>query len=835
MLDERVYCSLGILKIAAVLEARGYGVEVLDLSGVSNFAEAMATHAKMTEAEVFGITATSPQMPATKKIVEVIRDTRPDAKIILGGPHATLVCAAVKKEKARAEAGRATRALEQLQALVGVLVTGDGEDAVFQALAIDRGIVDGDDPKGPLFLTSKRLEETPFPARHFVDNDSYHAVVDNEKSCSIIAQLGCCFSCGFCAGRSSPSLRRIRTRSTESVLREIEQLNRDYGFRGFMCYDNTTEILTENRGFVKFSDLLLSDAVATLNPKTNELFFEVPKRVVKLPFNGNLITVSNRLIDLAVTPDHRMWLKNGEDAIYEHVSANRLSREHTVYFLQRAEWSGVRRSTFSIPAYNSKFLGRGKGSPKVRDGMRVFPAAIWVQFMAWYLAEGSCYRPKIKRKGKEKGRGYRICIKQSQRVNPENVAEINSVLNALGYKHSYSSDQFHIDSKELYEYLYQFGTSHKKHMPPEFKNMTPELLLLFLMTYLKGDGCRQKSSGQESIVSFSDRMRDDLQEIAIKCGYWAALDKRHRVLLSKQRDLVVNSIHGEQNDVGRVGYCGDVHCVTVSTGVILVRRNGKAVWCGNCYDDELNVNKGIVELMNGIADLGKRLNVDFRFRGFVKSELFTEEQAEAMYRAGFRWLLCGFESGSSRILENINKKADREDNDRCVEIAHKYGIKVKALMSIGHPGESAKTIQDTEDWLLKAKPDDFDVTIITPYPGSPYFDDAVETAPGVWTYTCPKSGDRLHADAVDYLETADFYKGSLGAYVSHVFTDYISKEDLVTRRDAVEKRVREVLGIPYNAGAPGIQFEASMGQTKLPPTILRESVPVPATLRKSLP
>ena len=34
LLDERVFMSLGILKVAAVLEREGIGVELLDLSGV---------------------------------------------------------------------------------------------------------------------------------------------------------------------------------------------------------------------------------------------------------------------------------------------------------------------------------------------------------------------------------------------------------------------------------------------------------------------------------------------------------------------------------------------------------------------------------------------------------------------------------------------------------------------------------------------------------------------------------------------------------------------------------------------------------------------------------
>lgn len=73
-------------------------------------------------------------------------------------------------------------------------------------------------------------------------------------------------------------------------------------------------------------------------------------------------------------------------------------------------------------------------------------------------------------------------------------------------------------------------------------------------------------------------------------------------------------------------------------------------------DDELNVNKGMVELMNALADLQHEPGVELRLSGFIKAELFDERQAEAMYRAGFRWILTGFESGSPRILANIDKR-----------------------------------------------------------------------------------------------------------------------------------------------------------------------------------
>lgn len=814
LLDERVFVNLGILKLAAMLETQGYAVEVVDLSGISNFEEAIKAHAQTSKATWYGITATTPQLPQAVKIVRVLR-ANSKAKIVIGGPHPTLVSAAYKREAKLGVSGRATKAMVQMHEMFDSIVAGDGEFALLEVLKTGAPFVDGDDPKSTLFMTNKVYEASPPPARHLVDLESYKYTIDGVRATSAIFQLGCPFECNFCGGRASAMLRRIRTRSTKSILDEIRHLYQAYGYTGLMCYDDTTETLTEHRGWVKFKELLPKEKVAILLPKSGELAFEVPSRVIRLNFEGEMVQVTNRFVDLCVTPEHRMWARYSGS--YQHITAEAmLSKGQPTAFLQRLAWKGKQRRVVEIPAYEVKFLGRNKGSPKVLSGTRKHDAKTWVQFLAWYLSEGSCYRPKVRN-----GRGYRICIKQSLAANKPKVAEIREVLTKLGYRFSYSSDQFHIDSKELYQYLKPFGHSKEKYVPQEIKDMSKGLIALFLRTYLKGDGTTS-ATGQQSIYSFSPRMRGDLQELALKAGYWATVDEKHqRVLLSQQRDSSINL----EEHVSRVPYSGEVHCVTVSTGVVLVRRNGRPTWSGNCYDDELNVSKSLVELMNGIAELGKELGTEFRLRGFVKSELFTDAQAEAMYRAGFRWILTGFESGSPRILDNINKKATVEDNDRCMEIAHRHGLKVKALMSIGHPGESEATVLETRDWLLRVKPDDFDVTIITTYPGTPYYDHAVETAPGIWTYTCPRTKDQLHAVAIDYNETADYYKGDPdGGYKAYVYTDQLTSEGLVTLRNAVEAQVRKELNIPFNRGVPATRFEHSMGQMgPLPSNILRAS------------
>jgi anaerobic magnesium-protoporphyrin IX monomethyl ester cyclase len=66
-------------------------------------------------------------------------------------------------------------------------------------------------------------------------------------------------------------------------------------------------------------------------------------------------------------------------------------------------------------------------------------------------------------------------------------------------------------------------------------------------------------------------------------------------------------------------------------------------------------------------------------------------------------------------------------------------------MSCGHPGGSEEAITNIRDWLIRSAVDDFDCTVITTDPGTPYYDVAVPhpSLSEVWTYTHPKTGDRL--------------------------------------------------------------------------------------------
>jgi len=134
--DERVFPFLGPLKVAAQLKKESYPIDILDLSGIGNFENVVETYTRDQgkETNTFGITATTPQFPHAVKIATKIRSEKPDARIIFGGPHATLVGTAYHLDKAKKVDGRGTQAFKQLVDTFDSTVIGDGELAILEAL-----------------------------------------------------------------------------------------------------------------------------------------------------------------------------------------------------------------------------------------------------------------------------------------------------------------------------------------------------------------------------------------------------------------------------------------------------------------------------------------------------------------------------------------------------------------------------------------------------------------------------------------------------------------------------------------------------------------------------
>jgi len=242
LLDERVFPFLGILKIAAAWEAQGAKIDVLDLSGIDNSPEVARNYLDRNPDLAFiGITATTPQMPNAFRIGELVKASG-NHKLVLGGPHATLIHTAAKREIKNGIFGRAAKEVKRIQKVFDLLICGDGELTLDAILNKDDGVIDVDDRRSPFFLTNSDFSTLPNPARHLIDLDSYHYYIEGERATSMISQLGCPFRCTFCSGRNSPYLRKIRNRGVGSVIEELEDIYLTYGYKGMMFYDDELNV-----------------------------------------------------------------------------------------------------------------------------------------------------------------------------------------------------------------------------------------------------------------------------------------------------------------------------------------------------------------------------------------------------------------------------------------------------------------------------------------------------------------------------------------------------------------------------------------------------------------
>ncbi len=345
--------------------------------------------------------------------------------------------------------------------------------------------------------------------------------------------------------------------------------------QGPNCYSGDTEILTNN-GWKKINLLKINDRVAVFNPGTREIRFEKPQKRYWRRYEGHMIQFKHRNIDLLVTPNHRMLLqqRSRKKKIYVREAGTYKSEN---YIFQSGIWRGENQKFFSLPEYDYKF-NRSLKELKIRF-------IDWIRFLAVYLSRGYIQK---ERKGSK-----RVYIAQKKTSN--NFYKIRRIIGKLPFRFSYDSKyhKFRINSTQLATYFKKFGTSHNKYVPDYVKNAKKDIIMEFLKAFNLGDG--DMHYGKMRFFSSSKRMIDDIQEMIIKldrCG----------VITVDRRKMMVNPINKKtykaspiysieikernktsirKNNVKIVNYDGNIGCVTVSTGFVIVRRNNRVAISGN--------------------------------------------------------------------------------------------------------------------------------------------------------------------------------------------------------------------------------------------------------------
>lgn len=95
----------------------------------------------------------------------------------------------------------------------------------------------------------------------------------------------------------------------------------------------------------------------------------------------------------------------------------------------------------------------------------------------------------------------------------------------------------------------------------------------------------------------------------------------------------------------------------------------------------------------------------FNWFSYFRCSNSDEEAIELMAESGCKGVFLGIESGSPRILENMNKHATVEKYSRGIEMLKKHGIITFGSFITGFPGETEETVQETVDFIKSTGPD----------------------------------------------------------------------------------------------------------------------------------
>lgn len=102
----------------------------------------------------------------------------------------------------------------------------------------------------------------------------------------------------------------------------------------------------------------------------------------------------------------------------------------------------------------------------------------------------------------------------------------------------------------------------------------------------------------------------------------------------------------------------------------------------------------------------------------TRVDRLSPELIKKMRQAGLRSVAMGVESGSARILEDINKKITLSQINWAIEEFAKNGISINVTAIVGHVDETTRELEETFSLLKKSKVFFVQLHYLSPYPGT---------------------------------------------------------------------------------------------------------------------
>jgi anaerobic magnesium-protoporphyrin IX monomethyl ester cyclase len=226
-----LFPPLGLLYIAAYTEREGHQVVVRDL--------AIRKRKENIDFKKYDIVGISTDTTRHRQALQLAKNAKKmGCTVVMGGPHPGYVDEEILSTRkvdfiVRGE-GEAT-----FSELVAGLQKKEGRLHSIQGISF---LSNGELVRTPPRPFIESLDSLPFPARHLINMEDYRRTNFGGRSITpLVTSRGCPYQCAFCASSHFWGTK-VRMRSVESVLKEIEEIYYRYHFNAVAFVDDTFNV-----------------------------------------------------------------------------------------------------------------------------------------------------------------------------------------------------------------------------------------------------------------------------------------------------------------------------------------------------------------------------------------------------------------------------------------------------------------------------------------------------------------------------------------------------------------------------------------------------------------
>lgn len=313
---------------------------------------------------------------------------------------------------------------------------------------------------------------------------------------------------------------------------------------------DTTELLTKN-GWVKLSDISVGDEVASAHIDDRNITFEKVLDIVE-PYKAD--TWYSRYLE--ATDDHRMMYS---------VQSRKKRGQNDV-----ADWGDVlekaTKQTVYIPTSGSY---KGSGLPLTNDQIRLLLA---IQADGHYMYENrKVINGERVRTDDKHYYGIEFHLKKDRKINA-----INEILDNLDIEFNVNKKSDGSVSIRIYnKYVLAFANDwlDNKKLTYRWLELSDEQFEVFYDSLLDWDGCR----AGDDFSSYEKHNIDVVTAIMSLHNRGVATNTDTRIKFTGEHRSISPASEPKKRMHSKL-----VGCVTVNTGFILIRQNGRTSIVGNC-------------------------------------------------------------------------------------------------------------------------------------------------------------------------------------------------------------------------------------------------------------